>query len=744
MGKRSVRAALAACLIAGLGATSVPTGPALAEDAPTWLGKWGSYGTGNGQFQDISGIAVGDNGRVYVGDHANPRVQYFTKLGAFQGTWGAPGNGDGQFMGGVDDLAVAPNGDVLVADGRRIQRFSATGDYKAKWGAFNCSSAFCGGLRIAVAPDGAVYVADFDNDRVQKFDADGDFLLTLGTSGSGPGIVSPRGIAVGADGVVYVADRGDRVQRFDATGAFEVQWGSLGQADGQFNDAQGIAVDGQGNVFVTDVQNSRIQKFSSTGGFLTKWGTAGSADGQFRTPRDTAFGSDQVYVADVDNARVQRFGKPSASKPAYRPDAIIQVGDGATAGDDIYNDTGLGQTRDASVRPGAHVNFNVYVQNDGTKQDSLWVKGSRQTAGFTARYYYGGTDVTNEVTSSAGYRARGISPRAFGLIRLAVTVKDDAPARAAFDTRIRVRSNGDPDAIDVVRATTVVAGHSYRPDARISTGTTMLGDDVYNTTAAGQTGTSAAMLGRPATAAISIQNDGTTADSFTVLGLRGTHAFGIEYSKGTKDITASVVSGQYQTRQLKPGQTEAIQVSIAIASRSAVGQRFKDLVTVRSMSDPKVRDAVAVVVVGQPAPYQPDARIKLASATSYAGDDIYNVTGQGQSRTGYARAQRTVRYDVSIQNDGTAADAFRVVAGGSSRGYLVGYLHGSTDVGRAVENGTYRTPDLAPGGTDVITVIVFVRAAARTDSPRSDLVLVTSVNDRSRRDAVRVITTKSG
>ena len=44
---------------------------------------------------------------------------------------------------------------------------------------------------------------------------------------------------------------------------------------------QGLAVDGEGNVFVADSGNFRIQKFDSDGRFLTQWGSKGQYDGQF-------------------------------------------------------------------------------------------------------------------------------------------------------------------------------------------------------------------------------------------------------------------------------------------------------------------------------------------------------------------------------------------------------------------------------------------------------------------------------
>jgi tripartite motif-containing protein 71 len=69
-----------------------------------------------------------------------------------------------------------------------------------------------------------------------------------------------------------------------------------------------VAVDSQGNVFVSDRDNANIQKFTSNGNFITKWGTEGEGNGQFSKPESIdvdCFG--HVYVADTSNNNVQLF-----------------------------------------------------------------------------------------------------------------------------------------------------------------------------------------------------------------------------------------------------------------------------------------------------------------------------------------------------------------------------------------------------------------------------------------------------
>ncbi|MBI2864114.1 MAG: hypothetical protein HYX94_06080 [Chloroflexi bacterium] len=119
----------------------------------------------------------------------------------------------------------------------------------------------------------------------------------------------PSDVAVDGTGDVYVTDWiNKRVQKFSGDGRFLAKWGSPGNGDGQFDWPGGIAVDGAGNVYVSDESNARVQKFSSDGRFLAKWGTPGNGDGQFNYPRGIAVdAAGNVYVTDYENARVQKF-----------------------------------------------------------------------------------------------------------------------------------------------------------------------------------------------------------------------------------------------------------------------------------------------------------------------------------------------------------------------------------------------------------------------------------------------------
>ena len=63
----------------------------------TYEGQWGGRGISPGKFRYPTGVAVAPSGRVYVADLFNFRIQYFTPTGSFLGTWGKYGFGDGDF-----------------------------------------------------------------------------------------------------------------------------------------------------------------------------------------------------------------------------------------------------------------------------------------------------------------------------------------------------------------------------------------------------------------------------------------------------------------------------------------------------------------------------------------------------------------------------------------------------------------------------------------------------------------------
>jgi len=136
-----------------------------------------------------------------------------------------------------------------------------------------------------------------------------NYVLQWGSPGSGNGqFDEPVGVAVDFNGNVYVTDMGnDRVQVFNGSGVWQFSFGGTGSGPGQFLRPYGISING-GDLYVVDTGNFRVQKFDLSGNFLLQWGTQGSGNGQFQRPRGVAAsGTGSVFVTDDSLDRVQSF-----------------------------------------------------------------------------------------------------------------------------------------------------------------------------------------------------------------------------------------------------------------------------------------------------------------------------------------------------------------------------------------------------------------------------------------------------
>lgn len=317
---------------------------------------WGSYGSGNGQFERITSIAAGPNGSVYVVDVYlwRVRIQKFDDNGNFITGWSLDG---GTFSFPSFGIAIGPDGSVFIADqgNHRILKFDGAGNLIGWWGGYGWGDGqFIFPTGIAVGPDGAIYVANLGDQRIQKFDRNGTFLFKWGSEGQfhspfciavssdgsiyvvdkwdwrhriqkfdsngnlihqwfgyGSGDDDPSNIALGSDHSIYVVDRyGNRVKRFDINGNLVTHWGNYGNGDEQFIFPMNITFKPDGTFYVADTVNHRIQKFDPQGNFVLQWGGRGGGDGNFDYPRGIAVGPDgSVFVADAGKNRIQKFDK---------------------------------------------------------------------------------------------------------------------------------------------------------------------------------------------------------------------------------------------------------------------------------------------------------------------------------------------------------------------------------------------------------------------------------------------------
>ncbi len=134
--------------------------------------------------------------------------------------------------------------------------------------------------------------------------------------------------------------------------------------------------------------------------------------------------------------------------------------------------------------------------------------------------------------------------------------------------------------------------------------------------------------------------------------------------------------------------------------------------------------------------FRPDAWIRRDGAGN-VGDDIYNTTGEGQTRRTILRPGWRRVYVVTAQNDDDVSDRFRITGSGSSRKWVVRYLRAGENITRQVTGPGYRTEPVPAGGELEIKVRVKARRSAPAGSRKSVLVLVTSLGNSVFKDAVK-------
>jgi tripartite motif-containing protein 71 len=117
-------------------------------------------------------------------------------------------------------------------------------------------------------------------------------------------------MAVDTQGNVFLVFSGaSQILKYDATGKqLTFGWNGItdvsngGTGDGQFWSPGGIALDKQGNIYVADTANGRIQKFDATGRFLAKWGLATPYSQPFIDPLEIAIDSQsKIYFTERRN-----------------------------------------------------------------------------------------------------------------------------------------------------------------------------------------------------------------------------------------------------------------------------------------------------------------------------------------------------------------------------------------------------------------------------------------------------------
>ena len=265
------------------------------------------------------GVAASASGdRVYVTESDGTRlVRVFDAKGTSVGTLKPPAST------GVSHIpmyvAINPTTqDVYVSDrttasiyvydanAKYLRTFAPKGDLGGKWNP----------LGMAFAPDGTLYATDVrgkDNKthRVLAFAPDGTLLRSIGAPGS---LNYPNGIVVDRQGNIAVSDSSNgRLVIFDVAGKVLATI-NQGVGEGDLGMPRGAAVDDAGRLYVVDLADHMVRVYATdkskpTPTYIGSIGGEGQLDGTFEYPNGVAADTrSHIYVTDRENNRVQVWG----------------------------------------------------------------------------------------------------------------------------------------------------------------------------------------------------------------------------------------------------------------------------------------------------------------------------------------------------------------------------------------------------------------------------------------------------
>jgi DNA-binding beta-propeller fold protein YncE len=224
---------------------------------------------GDGFFDRPHGLRIDAQDNIWTTDVASHVVYKMDRDGRIQlvlGVRGSAGDrhpyGHLQLFNEPNDVAFAPNGDILVVQGHgkgepRVLKFDRDGNFIKAWGRKgNGPGEFDIAHAIAVDAQGLIYVADRNNQRIQVFDPDGKYVRESKHPGT------PCGLFITPDQHIWLAHgHAGQVLKLDLLGNVLGVTGRQGKALGQFGEAHTIAVSADGEVYVADTLNWRVQKF---------------------------------------------------------------------------------------------------------------------------------------------------------------------------------------------------------------------------------------------------------------------------------------------------------------------------------------------------------------------------------------------------------------------------------------------------------------------------------------------------
>ncbi len=192
------------------------------------IAEFGSIGTGTGQINDLFNldIQIAADGSVWLVDIQNNRVQHYQADGTFIVQFGSNGTSADQFSS-PKQIALAKDGSVWVSDGvkstslglvpdnYRLQHFRADGTFIEQFGNQN-SQDDLGINDVAIAADGSVWVADWNN--FQHFKTNGILIESINSTGLGSNTANATQVKLAWDGSLWTGSDNRFFRHLSASG----------------------------------------------------------------------------------------------------------------------------------------------------------------------------------------------------------------------------------------------------------------------------------------------------------------------------------------------------------------------------------------------------------------------------------------------------------------------------------------------------------------------------------------------
>lgn len=273
---------------------------------------------------------------LYVADSLAHCVRVLDpKTGNEQHRIGTRGSAAGELLG-PRDVAVAPNGEVFVADtgNHRVQVFRASGEPLRRFGDYGpYPGLFSSPSAIEFAQD-SLWVADTGNHRIQRFRSNGDFLYGFGAHSIRPRdgagrLHYPTQLAVAADGkrIAVIEGFEDRVQIFGEETPQSRVMELQNELSASAHYGGALALGGRLGVVLEPESSNAV--VLDTSGFdpveITRIGRFGDKPDLFARPASVALdgAGERAYFADSLRGRISCFALARSSTEPLRYDLLL-------------------------------------------------------------------------------------------------------------------------------------------------------------------------------------------------------------------------------------------------------------------------------------------------------------------------------------------------------------------------------------------------------------------------------------